>query len=174
MPIFSRVNEPTKEKSRYFVVQRRRGHGASRGLSSIIIGTLDSVFDKPAPFRILHQTPSSEVFYGESLCDIVSVSYSSVLPIEIACDLTLEGIMKDWNWLVANLLRVLNEMETDDEVTNFTICKVESLITQSRLAASGAEEEPVASASDQVVMSKFKDIFKLPDAERLVNYYSCK
>lgn len=67
-------------------------------------------------------------------------------------------------------------METDDEVTNFTVCKVQSLVThtKSRLAASGAEEEPVPSASDQVVMSRFKDLFKLPDAERLVNYYSCK
>lgn len=31
----------------------------------MLVGTVDTVFDtKPAPYRILHQTPSSEVFYG--------------------------------------------------------------------------------------------------------------
>lgn len=92
---------------------------------------------------------------------------------EIASDLTLEGIMKEWNWLAANLFRVLNEMESDEEVTNFTICKVQSLVTHTN-SQRIQEEEPVASASDQAVIKKFKDAFNLPDAERLVNYYSCK
>lgn len=81
--------------------------------------------------------------------------------------------MKDWNWLASNLFRVLNEMECDEEVTNFTICKVQSLVTHTN-SHRIQEEEHIASASDQVVSSKFKDIFRLPDAERLVNYYSCK
>lgn len=63
--VLLRVNESTELTSQYFVLQRRRGHGESRrGLSSLLVGTLDSVFDtKPAPYRILHQT-SSEVYYG--------------------------------------------------------------------------------------------------------------
>lgn len=62
---FGRVNEITDKTSKFFVLQRRRGH-ESKGLSSLLVGTLDSVFDtKPAPFRILHQTPNSEVYYGE-------------------------------------------------------------------------------------------------------------
>lgn len=61
-----RINELTEATSKYFVLQRRRGHGEPRGLSSYLVGTLDSVFDtKPAPFRILHQTPSSDVYYGK-------------------------------------------------------------------------------------------------------------
>lgn len=68
---YNRVNETTEITSKYFVLQRRRGHGESRGLSSLLVGTLDSVFDtKPAPFRILHQTPSSDVYYGKRInCD---------------------------------------------------------------------------------------------------------
>lgn len=51
--------------SRYFVLQKRRGHGESRGFGSMLVGTFDSVMNtKPAPYRILHQTPSSEVSYG--------------------------------------------------------------------------------------------------------------
>lgn len=62
---FGRVNEITDRTSKFFVLQRRRGHD-TKGLSSLLVGTLDSVFDtKPAPFRILHQTPNSESYYGE-------------------------------------------------------------------------------------------------------------
>jgi hypothetical protein len=55
----------TEQETVYFVLQRRKGHGKAKGLTSILVGTLDSVFDtKPPPFRILHQTPSSEVYWG--------------------------------------------------------------------------------------------------------------
>lgn len=51
--------------SKYFVLQKRRGHGESRGFGSMLVGTFDSVMNtKPAPYRILHQTPSSEISYG--------------------------------------------------------------------------------------------------------------
>lgn len=56
----------TEQATVYFVLQRRKGHGKTKGLTSILVGTLDSVFDtKPPPFRILHQTPSSEVYWGK-------------------------------------------------------------------------------------------------------------
>lgn len=58
----------TEQATVYFVLQRRKGHGKAKGLTSILVGTLDSVFDtKPPPFRILHQTPSSEVYWGNVL-----------------------------------------------------------------------------------------------------------
>lgn len=58
------VRRVTEESTPYFVLQHRRGHGKSKGFSSILVGTLDSIFDtKPPPYRILHQTPSSEVYY---------------------------------------------------------------------------------------------------------------
>lgn len=61
----------TDHTNLYFIQQRRRGHGKTRGLSSLFVGTLDSVFDtKPAPFRILHVTPNSEVYYGIRSSDI--------------------------------------------------------------------------------------------------------
>lgn len=57
-------NRVTEEASPYFLLQHRKGHGKSKGLSSLLVGTLDSIFDtKPPPYRILHQTTSSEVYY---------------------------------------------------------------------------------------------------------------
>lgn len=56
----------TEKSSIYFVLQRRRGHGkGNRSLSGFFVGTIDSIFDtKPPPYRILHQTPTSDVYYS--------------------------------------------------------------------------------------------------------------
>ncbi|KAH8295819.1 hypothetical protein KR018_010248, partial [Drosophila ironensis] len=136
-------------RSKYFVLQKRRGHGESRGFGSMLVVTYDSVWNtKPAPYRILHETPSSEVSY------------------EIAIGITQDEIIKDWEWLQANLFKVLDEMENEDEVTNFTICKIQSLFTQNN------QDDTGESADFKVMTSKFKQIFKMPDEERLVNSYS--
>lgn len=139
-------------KSKYFVLQKRRGHGESRGFSSLLVLTFDSVFDtRPPPYRILHQTPSSEVFY------------------EIANGLTLEEIIKDWEWLVENLFKVLNEMENEEEITNFTICKIQSLHAHNNQSTDDSGE----TADFKVVAAKFRTLFDMPEEEQLVNTYSC-
>ncbi|XP_068143014.1 TBC1 domain family member 9 isoform X2 [Drosophila tropicalis] len=135
--------------SKYFVLQKRRGHGESRGFGSMLVGTFDSVMNtKPAPYRILHQTPSSEVSY------------------EIAIGITQDEIVKDWEWLQANLFNALNEMENEDDVTNFTICKIQSLHAQNN------QDDTGESADFKVMTSQFRQIFKMPEEERLVNSYS--
>lgn len=61
------LHRDTEGANTYFLLQQRKGSGnaSSRGLAGLLIGTLDSVFDtKPPPFRILHQTPSSELYYS--------------------------------------------------------------------------------------------------------------
>lgn len=91
---------------------------------------------------------------------------------EIASALTLIEILKDWQWLADHLFRVVNEMENEEEVTNFTICKINSLITHS---AQPVAEEINNSGSFRVVAAKFRERFpSMPEDERLVNYYACK
>lgn len=91
---------------------------------------------------------------------------------EIANALTRDDILKDWIWLANNMFNVLMEMESEAEVTNFTICKIQSLVTHNSVP--GTDEELVESSSFQMIATKFKERFRLPDDERLVNYYSCK
>lgn len=56
----------TKKISVYFLLQHRVGSGQGSKFSSLLMGTIDSIFDtKPCPYRILHQTPNSEVYYGK-------------------------------------------------------------------------------------------------------------
>lgn len=143
----------TEMKSKYFLLQTRKGHGQqSSGLASLLVGTIDSVFDtKPAPYRILHQTPSSEIYY------------------EIAIASTHEEIIKDWEWLSEHLFKVLNEMENEEEITNFTICKIESLYTHNTQNIDDSSK----SSDFKVIEAKFRKDFKMSDDEQLVNYYSC-
>ncbi|RWS02354.1 hypothetical protein B4U79_08485 [Dinothrombium tinctorium] len=144
----------TERANMYFVLQRRKGHG-SKGLSSLLVGTLDSVLDKkPPPYRILHQTPTSEVSYF------------------IACSLTRTEILNDWEWIENNLMPTLLSFENEDEISDFVRCKIESLLAQSNpspeLVVEGGD-----SSNFRLAAQRFANIFGMPEEEKLVNYYSC-
>ncbi|XP_017882346.1 TBC1 domain family member 9 [Ceratina calcarata] len=144
----------TEQATVYFVLQRRKGHGKTKGLTSILVGTLDSVFDtKPAPFRILHQTPSSEVYW------------------EIACSLTHEEILQNWEWLHSNLMDTLTSFDTEEEITEFVCCKIQSIIANSVSDCQFADEEDPESF--KTVSFKFHQLFNIAKEDKLVNYYSC-
>ncbi|KAJ8722843.1 hypothetical protein PYW07_004023 [Mythimna separata] len=142
----------TDDTSLYFVLQRRKGHGKSKGFSSLLVGTLDSVRDtKPAPYRILHQTPNSEVYYV------------------IATALTEPEIRQDWQWLFDNVCSTLHSFDTEEEVTEFVCCKINSLIA--------TEQETFTEDEDTVTYKnvdyEFHERFRMPKDEKLVCYYSC-
>ncbi|KAH0953971.1 hypothetical protein HN011_005478 [Eciton burchellii] len=144
----------TEQETVYFVLQRRKGHGKAKGLTSILVGTLDSVFDtKPPPFRILHQTPSSEVYW------------------EVACSLTREEILQNWEWLHSNLMTTLMSFDTEEEITEFVCCKIQSIIANNIPDSQFADEEDPESF--KTVSFKFHQLFNIPKEDKLVNYYSC-
>ncbi|KAK9504712.1 hypothetical protein O3M35_010981 [Rhynocoris fuscipes] len=142
----------TEKSSIYFVLQRRRGHGKdNKSLSGFFVGTIDNVFDtKPPPFRILHQTPSSDVYYV------------------IACSLTQTEIQKDWEWLQENL-DALSSFEKEEDVTSFVLCKIESMIASA--AFPDSEDEDSKSHREQT--RRFRQLFHLPSDDKLVSHYSC-
>ncbi|XP_066586469.1 TBC1 domain family member 9 isoform X2 [Prorops nasuta] len=143
----------TEEANVYFVLQRRKGHGKTKGLASILVGTLDSVLDtKPAPFRILHQTPSSEVYWA------------------VASSLTREEIMQDWQWLNTHLMDTLKSFDTEEEITDFVCCKIQSIIANNVPDSQFADEDPESFKS---VSFKFHQLLNVPKEDKLVNYYSC-
>ncbi|XP_072943418.1 TBC1 domain family member 9 [Epargyreus clarus] len=140
------------EVTLYFVLQRRKGHGKSKGLSSLLVGTLDSVRDtKPAPYRILHQTPNSEIYYV------------------IATALTEQEIRQDWRWLFENVSPTLHSFDTEEEITEFVCCKINSIIA--------TEQENLTEDEDTITYKNvdydFHQRFNMPKDEKLVCYYSC-
>ncbi|XP_015427046.1 PREDICTED: TBC1 domain family member 8 [Myotis davidii] len=121
-----------------------------------LVGALDAVLDssaRVAPFRILLQVPGSQV------CS------------PIACGATLEEVEQHWDWLERNLLHTLPVFDSKEDIASFVKGKVQALIaeeTSSRLAAQEEEPEKFREA-----LAKFESRFQLPEAEKLVTYYSC-
>ncbi|XP_069954953.1 TBC1 domain family member 9 isoform X1 [Cherax quadricarinatus] len=147
----------TEVANTYFLLQQRKGSGnaASKGFTGLLVGTFDSVFDtKPPPYRILHQTPSSEIYY------IVAVS------------LKKEDINENWVWIERNLMSILATFDKDEDVTDFVRCKIESLVANSVVMDPHNTPDP-DSDSFKATSFKFRKLFNMPEGEKLVNYYSC-
>ncbi|KAK6190175.1 hypothetical protein SNE40_002098 [Patella caerulea] len=134
----------------YFVLQKRKGYGGG-GLAGLLVGTIDTVLDsKTPPYRILHQTPGSELSYYISEAN------------------NKKEISKDWEWIEQNLMHTLAEFENDEEATDFVRCKIESLVANIVEIKEDDETQRFVTAT-----RKFRKLFNMPKEEKLVNYYSC-
>uniref|UniRef100_A0A8I3X102 TBC1 domain family member 8B n=1 Tax=Callithrix jacchus TaxID=9483 RepID=A0A8I3X102_CALJA len=141
----------------YFVLQRRRGYEeeGGGGLTGLLVGTLDSVLDstaKVAPFRILHQTPDSQVY------------------LSIACGANREEITKHWDWLEQNIMKTLSVFDSNEDITNFVQGKIRGLIAEEGKHSFAKEDDP---EKFREALLKFEKCFGLPEQEKLVTYYSC-
>ncbi|KAK7576494.1 hypothetical protein V9T40_012780 [Parthenolecanium corni] len=137
----------------YFILQRRKGLTERGGLTSLLANTVQSFFDtNQPPFRILHQTPNSEVYY------------------EISSASTLDEINKDWDWLQKNL-DCLTRFEKNEDITDFVVCKVRSMIADNYPIEILLEEEQPKYF--KTASQKFKTLFNMPPEEKLVTDYSC-
>uniref|UniRef100_A0AAR2JT13 TBC1 domain family member 8B n=1 Tax=Pygocentrus nattereri TaxID=42514 RepID=A0AAR2JT13_PYGNA len=146
----------TERSNRYFLLQRRRGYGeGGGGIAGLLVGTLDTVLDstaKVAPYRILHQTPDSQVYWS------------------IACGASLEEISQHWDWLQVNVMRTLSVFDSDDDITSFVQGKIRGLIAEEGKSSSGDDEDP---ERFREAMLRFERLFGLPKREKLVTYFSC-
>uniref|UniRef100_A0A667XPC2 TBC1 domain family member 8B n=1 Tax=Myripristis murdjan TaxID=586833 RepID=A0A667XPC2_9TELE len=146
----------TEKDNEYFVLQRRRGYGeGGGGLTGLLVGTLDTVLDstsKVAPFRILHHTPDSQVYWS------------------IACGATKEEIVEHWEWLQQNIMRTLSVFDSSDDITSFVQGKIRGLIAEEGKVSLVLEDDP---EKFREALLRFEKWFELPQKEKLVTYYSC-
>uniref|UniRef100_A0A669B4Z1 TBC1 domain family member 8B n=1 Tax=Oreochromis niloticus TaxID=8128 RepID=A0A669B4Z1_ORENI len=146
----------TEKDNEYFVLQRRRGYGeGGGGLTGLLVGTLDTVLDstsKVAPYRILHHTPDSQVYWS------------------IACGVTKEEIVQHWDWLQQNIMRTLSVFDSSEDVTSFVQGKIRGLIAEEGKTCLVQEDDPEKFREAHL---RFEKWFELPPGEKLVTYYSC-
>uniref|UniRef100_A0A4W4F7U3 TBC1 domain family member 8B n=1 Tax=Electrophorus electricus TaxID=8005 RepID=A0A4W4F7U3_ELEEL len=148
----------TERSNDYFVLQRRRGYGEGSiswgGGEGLLVGTLDTVLDstaKVAPYRILHQTPDSQVYWT------------------VACGASLEEISQHWDWLQINIMRTLSVFDSGDDITSFVQGKIRGLIAEEGKGAPDTQEQE----RFREAVLRFEHLFGLPRQEKLVTYYSC-
>uniref|UniRef100_A0A8C8R5W2 TBC1 domain family member 8B n=1 Tax=Pelusios castaneus TaxID=367368 RepID=A0A8C8R5W2_9SAUR len=145
-----------ERSNRYFLLQRRRGYGEDGGgLAGLLMGTLDAVLDstsKVAPFRILHQTPDSQVYWS------------------IACGASREEITEHWDWLEHNVMKTLSVFDSNEDVTSFVQGKIRGLIAEEGKGSFIKEDDP---EKFREAILKFEKCFGLAEQEKLVTYYSC-
>uniref|UniRef100_A0A665US46 TBC1 domain family member 8B n=1 Tax=Echeneis naucrates TaxID=173247 RepID=A0A665US46_ECHNA len=146
----------TENDNEYFVLQRRRGYGeGGGGLTGLLVGTLDTVLDstsKVAPYRILHHTPDSQVYWS------------------IACGVTKEEIVQHWDWLQQNIMRTLSVFDSSEDITSFVQGKIRGLIAEEGKTSLVLEDDP---EKFREALLRFEKWFELPPEEKLVTYYSC-
>ena len=147
----------TERVNRSFILQKRKGHSTSRGLSWLLVQTWDSVLDtKPPTYRILYQEEGSETFLLLSKC------YHS------------QEAMTDWAWLEEGVVTVLDKFETPSDITDFVMEKVASIASIAIFFNSTTETvEAGESESYKAARSKVQKLFNIcMDSDRLVSYYS--
>uniref|UniRef100_I3K4W8 TBC1 domain family member 8B n=1 Tax=Oreochromis niloticus TaxID=8128 RepID=I3K4W8_ORENI len=123
--------------------------------TGLLVGTLDTVLDstsKVAPYRILHHTPDSQVYWS------------------IACGVTKEEIVQHWDWLQQNIMRTLSVFDSSEDVTSFVQGKIRGLIAEEGKTCLVQEDDPEKFREAHL---RFEKWFELPPGEKLVTYYSC-
>ncbi|XP_060561507.1 TBC1 domain family member 9B-like [Ruditapes philippinarum] len=141
-----------ESKPPLFCLPREKEGLMEGGIAGLLVGTWDTVVDnKTPPYRILHQTPESELSYSVSMAN------------------NKKDITKDWEWIESNLMQTLGAFETDDEATEFVKCKIESMVAN-KVDPIKEDEE---TKSFKSATRKFMKLFNMPKEEKLVNHYSC-
>ncbi|KAJ3281820.1 hypothetical protein HK104_011257, partial [Borealophlyctis nickersoniae] len=82
---------------------------------------------------------------------------------------TLKALEKDWNWIQENLMEELNELEDPFDKEAYAVSKFQSLVT----SEDNDTDEKSTDAKFRAAARSWRQIFHMPESERLVNFYSC-
>ncbi|KAJ3037593.1 hypothetical protein HDV00_001481 [Rhizophlyctis rosea] len=142
--------ETVKENDLFLLQKLKEQEGT---MMKSVWATLQNVFDtKQSPFRILLKSPqSSDVGHMISTAD------------------SIKGAERDWNWIQENLGEELAELEDPHDKEAYAVSKFQSLVT----SEDNDTDEKSTDAKFRAAARSWRQIFHMPENERLVNFYSC-
>lgn len=113
---------------------------------------VQNVFDvKPPTFRIIFIIPGNEFPNGRM----------------VAAAESLKEITKDWIWIEENILPEVKGLDDVKDMESFAISKFLSLVSTSDT------DEKSTDVKYRAAARSWRQLFRMPDNERFVNYYSC-
>ncbi|KAJ3151541.1 hypothetical protein HDU89_001984 [Geranomyces variabilis] len=141
----------TLKENELFILQRlKQEQGtALKSLWATIQNVLDT---KQPPFRIVLR--SVDTLDGGHL---------------VATGDTLKGTEKDWAWIQENLMPGVAELEDAADKEAFAVSKFQSFVT----SEDKDTDEKSNDAKFRAASRSWRQIFHMPEDERLVNFYSC-
>ncbi|KNC97733.1 uncharacterized protein SPPG_06734 [Spizellomyces punctatus DAOM BR117] len=142
--------ETVKENDLFLLQRLKEQEGtALKSLWATIQNVLDT---KQPPFRILLRSAESpDVGHMVATAD------------------TLKAMEKDWTWIQENLMPEVVELEDASDKEAYAVSKFQSLVTSEEKDT----DEKSSDAKFRAAARSWRQIFHLPEDERLVNFYSC-
>uniref|UniRef100_A0A1I7TE19 MULE domain-containing protein n=1 Tax=Caenorhabditis tropicalis TaxID=1561998 RepID=A0A1I7TE19_9PELO len=141
-----------EKASQYFKLQRRKGHG-TRGFSSLIVATIDSVFDtRPPPYRIIYDFDNEDIH----------------ISIVLAVAVELKEIEEHWSYIQDNFIPAIEPLHLEKDVRRYVTTKVENLANNSDEVIAPYSEE-LDSVATRSCLEKYHKTFSIPPDEKLVN-----
>ncbi|XP_019517029.1 PREDICTED: TBC1 domain family member 8B isoform X4 [Hipposideros armiger] len=166
----------------YFVLQRRRGYGeeGGGGLTGLLVGTLDSVLDstaKVAPFRILHQTPDSQVYLSIACVKLI-ISWDAVSKLEKTSNVILtESIhvcSQGESHYFSMFLHINQTYLLMEQLANYAIKR---LFDKETFDDDPVLDDPLQitkrGLEDRAHSEQFNAFFRLPKEETLKEVHEC-
>ncbi|KAJ3314442.1 hypothetical protein HDV04_000424 [Boothiomyces sp. JEL0838] len=82
---------------------------------------------------------------------------------------TLREIQHDWKWIEENVLSEMNELEDEADKEAYGMSKFMSLVHN----PDGGSDEKSTDAKYRAAARSWRQLFRMPEEEKFVNFYSC-
>ncbi|KAJ3276647.1 hypothetical protein HDV01_004180 [Terramyces sp. JEL0728] len=82
---------------------------------------------------------------------------------------TLREIQQDWKWIEENVLNEINELEDESDKEAYGMSKFMSLVHN----PDGGSDEKSTDAKYRAAARSWRQLFRMPEDEKFVNFYSC-
>ncbi|KAJ3386874.1 hypothetical protein HDU92_002222 [Lobulomyces angularis] len=141
------------KENQFFILNKSKEAQSENSAWKSVLTTIQNVFDTKQPnFRIMLKNHTDS--------DSAHI---------IATDDTLKRIELDWNWIQTNMLKEISKLEDPDDKVNYAIAKLHSMVTSEE----NDSDEKSLDSKFRAASRSWKQLFRLNENERLVNFYSC-
>ncbi|KAH6561652.1 hypothetical protein BASA60_011431 [Batrachochytrium salamandrivorans] len=146
----------TIKETDLFLMQKSSENEANSTMLKSVWATLQNVFDtKQPPYRIILRT-----YQGGAVDANIQM---------IAAAETLKEAEADWAWIEEMLLPELKQLEDKGDKVAFALLKFTSMVQNQDVET----DEKSSDAKFRAAARSWRQLFRMDDTERLVNFYSC-